>query len=175
MKFFKSKSSIIGQAGFTLIEVIAAMAITGLIGFGASIATAQVLTQTTNNNDYTLASRDALNALYWISHDASMAQTINGTAGFPQTEDLSLSWKGWDNTEYSANYTLENGVLTRIYSIGGQVSSTVIASYINSDASLTFCDFDDGILTVTVTSSVGEGDKVVSVTKVRVISPRPGL
>ena len=175
MKLFKSKSSIIGQAGFTLIEMLVAITITGLISFGASIATAQVLTQTTRNTDYTLASRDALNALYWISHDASMAQTINGTEGFPQTEDLSLSWKGWDNTEYSANYTLENSVLKRIYSVDGQVTTTVIASYIDPGASMTYCVFDDGILTVTITSSVGEGDKVVSVTKVREISPRPGL
>jgi prepilin-type N-terminal cleavage/methylation domain-containing protein len=175
MKLFKSKSSIIGQAGFTLIEMIVAMVITGLIGFGASIATAQVLNQTTRNNDYTLASRNALNALYWISLDASMAQTIDGEEGFPQTEDLSLYWKGWDNTEYSANYTLEDGVLKRIYSENGQVTTTVIASNINYDASLTYCALDDGILTVTITGSVGEGDKVVSVTRVRQIIPRPSL
>ena len=175
MKIFKSKSSIIAQAGFTLIEIVAAVAITGLIGLGASIATAQVLTQTTRNNDYTLASRNTLNALYWISLDASMAQSINGTDGFPQTEDLSLSWKDWDNNEYSANYTLENGVLKRIYSENGQVTTTVIASYIDSGASMTYCEFDNNILTVTITGSVGEGDKVVSVTEVRKISPRPGL
>ena len=175
MKLIKLKSSTIGQAGFTLIEVIVAVAITGLIGLGASVATAQVLNQTTKNNDYTLASRNALNALYWISHDASMAQTINGTEGFPQTEDLSLYWIGWDNTRYSANYTLENGVLKRIYSENGQVTTTVIASNINPDPSMTFCALYDGILTVTVTGSVGAGDKVVNVTKVREIAPRPGL
>jgi prepilin-type N-terminal cleavage/methylation domain-containing protein len=175
MKLFKSKSSTIGQAGFTLIEIITAVAITGLIGFGASIATAQVLNQTNKNNDYTLASRNALNALYWISHDVSMAQTINGTEGFPQTEDLSLYWIGWDNTGYSANYTLENGVLKRIYSENGRVTTTIIASNINPDPSMTCCALDNGILTVTITGSVGEGDKVVNVTKVRDIIPRPSL
>jgi hypothetical protein len=40
---------------------------------------------------------------------------------------------------------------------------------------LTYCVFTNGILTFTVTSSVGEGDKVVSITKVRQITPRPGL
>ena len=175
MKLIKLKSSTIGQAGFTLIEVIVAVAITGLIGLGASVATAQVLNQTTKNNDYTLASRNALNALYWISHDASMAQTINGTEGFPQTEDLSLYWIGWDNTRYSANYTLENGVLKRIYSENGEVTTTIIASNINPNSSMTCCVLDNGILTVTITGSVGEGDKVVNVTKVRDITPRPNL
>jgi prepilin-type N-terminal cleavage/methylation domain-containing protein len=174
VKLFKLKISR-DQAGFTLIEILAAVAITGLIGLGVSIATGQVLNQTTMNNDYTLASRNALNALYWISHDAVMAQTIDGAEGFPQTEDLSLYWIGWDNTEHSANYTLENGVLKRIYSENGQVTTTVIATNINPDVSLTHCLSYNGTLTVTITGSVGEGDRVISVTKVRDIVTRPSL
>jgi prepilin-type N-terminal cleavage/methylation domain-containing protein len=174
VKLFKLKTSR-GQAGFTLIEMLAAVAITGLIGLGVSIATGQVLNQTAMNNDYTLASRNALNALYWISHDAVMAQSIDGAGGFPQTEDLSLYWIGWDNTEHSANYTLENGVLKRIYSENGQVTTTIIATNINPDVSLTHCVSYNGTLTVTITGSVGEGDRVVNVTKVRDIATRPGL
>ena len=175
MTLFRLKSSKIGQAGFTFIEIVAALAISGIIGLGASIASAQVLNQTTKNNDYTLASRNALNALYWISHDASMAQSINGTAGFRETENLLLYWTGWDNTEYSANYTLDNGVLKRIYSENGQATITTIASSINPDPSMTNCVFDNGILTVTITGSAGGGDRVVNVTKLREITPRPGL
>jgi len=171
----KLKSLTRSQAGFTLIEIIAAVAITGMIGLGASIATGQVLNQTATNNDYTLASRNALNALYWISHDVLMAQTIDGAEGFPQTEDLSLCWKGWDNTEYSANYTLQDGVLRRIYSENGQVTTTVIASNINPDAEMTYCVPYNGTLTVTITGSVGQGDKIINVTKVRIITSRPNL
>jgi prepilin-type N-terminal cleavage/methylation domain-containing protein len=169
----KLKSLKKSQAGFTLIEIIAAVAITGIISLGASISTGQVLNQTSRNNDYTTASRNTLNALHWISHDVSMAQTINGAEGFPLTEDLALSWIGWDNTEYSANYTLDNGILRRVYSEGGQVNTTFIAEYINSDAALTSCISDNGTLTVTITCSVGEGDKIINVTKVREIASRP--
>lgn len=169
------KSSKIRQAGLSLVEIITAIAITGLIGLGAAVASIQVLNQNARNSDYTLASREALNALYWMSHDASMAQSLNGTAGFPQTENLSLYWIGWDNTTYSTNYTLENGVLKRVYSKNGQVTTSIIASYINPDPLLTFCSLDAGILTVTITSSVGAGDRVVNVTKVREITPRPSL
>ena len=175
MKLFRLKNSRWRQAGFTLVEILAAVAITGVIGLGVSIATGQVLNQTTKNNDYTIASRNALSALYWISHDAIMAQTINGADGFPQTEDLSLYWIGWDNTEHSANYTLENGVLKRIYAENGQVSIMVIASNINPDASLTNCVSSNGTLTVTITGSAGEGDKLINVTKVREIASRPSL
>ncbi|MBN1692885.1 MAG: prepilin-type N-terminal cleavage/methylation domain-containing protein [Dehalococcoidales bacterium] len=175
MRLFKLKTSRWRQAGFTLIEVLAAIAITGVIAMGVSIASAQVLNQTTKNNDYTIASRNALNALYWISHDATMAQSINGAEGFPQTDDLSIYWIGWDNTEHTANYTLENGVLKRIYSENGQVTVTVIASNINPDASLTNCVSFNGTLTVTITGSAGEGDRVINVTKVRDIATRPSL
>ena len=71
------------QNGFTLIEVIVSLAIIGAICVGAAVANAQIITQTSRNNDFTTASRQALNAVHWISRDAQMSHTINGTAGFP--------------------------------------------------------------------------------------------
>lgn len=171
----KIKSFNKNRAGFTLIEMIAAITITGLIAMGASLATGQVLNQTTRNNDYTTASRNAMNALHWISRDALMAQTINGTAGFPLTQALSMKWTGWDNSSFTANYTVTNGQLRRIYSDGTQVTTTVIAEDINPAAGMTGCVSYNGTLTITITSSVGEGAKVIDITKVREISSRPNL
>lgn len=162
------------QAGFTLIEVLTVVVITGLIGVGAVTAIHQVLTQTTRNTDYTAASRQTLNAVHWISRDAQMAQTVvpDGASGFP----LLLSWVEWDNTLHQVTYTLEDDKLRRSYAIdGGEPDEILVAQHINSDLAMTNCDFSGGVLTLKVTVSVGEGSQITSVTKVREISPRPAL
>lgn len=176
MKFPKLKSLINNQQGFMLIEVLGALVIASLISLVVTMANAQVLNQTSDNNNYTTASRQTQNAIYWIARDVQMAQTINGTDGFPQTENLVLSWKTWDNSTYTANYTLVNGELQRTYVINaGSPTITVVAEYINSNEGMTYCTSDNGVVTLRITSSVGEGTKTVDVTKTHQITSRPNL
>ncbi len=175
MKFFSLKSFHNRRAGFTIIELMAALAITGVISLGASIATAQVMNQTSRNTDFTAASRYASNAIYWISRDVLMAQTIEGSDDFPAAAPLTLSWTGWDNNIYSATYTVTDGVLERTWSDGVNTGVTMIAPYINPAADMTYCTSVNGTVTLTVTSSVGEGSRALDVTRTRVITNRPGL
>jgi prepilin-type N-terminal cleavage/methylation domain-containing protein len=163
------------QAGFSLIEVIAAVAITSVLALGASVSSGQLLNQTSRDSDITAASRYATNALYWMSRDALMSQNITGEAGFPATSVLSLKWTSWDNTAYSANYTVTNGTLYRTYSDGASVTTAMIAPYINTGANMTSCTYSGGDITIKVTSSVGEGAHTVNITKTRRISSRPDL
>ncbi len=162
------------QAGTSLIELIVALAVTASIGLGAAVSSAQVLTQTSRNADYTTASRHTLNAVQWVSGDVQMAQTIEteGATGFP----LTLTRMTWDNVVYQVVYDLEDGGLVRRYYIDGEGPyETLVAEYINPDAALTHCSTDNGVLSLTITGSVGEGDLVSSVTKVRQITSRPNL
>jgi prepilin-type N-terminal cleavage/methylation domain-containing protein len=163
------------KAGLTMIEIMVSLVISSLIALGATISTVQVLNETSQNNDYTTASRNAMNAVYWISRDAQMAQIISGVSGFPQTDHLSLAWTDWDNVSHNATYSLENGQLFRSYLVDGNTTDTLVAEYINSSENMTYCTTDNGTLTLTITSSVGEGAKIVDVTRIRQMTARPKL
>ena len=82
------------------------------------MATLQIATQGTRNSDYTTASRQAQNAIQWISRDAQMVQavTLNGATRFP----LNLSWVQWDNSDCQVSYTITNGELRRSYYVNGE-------------------------------------------------------
>jgi prepilin-type N-terminal cleavage/methylation domain-containing protein len=163
-----------GQKGFTAIELIVSVMITGIIGLTAGMATNQFVTQSTRNSDYTAASRHVMNALFWVSRDAQMSQNITtaGTTGLP----LTLGWTEWDNSVHQAVYNIDGDKLVRSYSIDdGTTAETVVAQYVNSTSQNTTCQYDGSILTVKVTATVGDGAHALSVSKVKEIAPRPGL
>ena len=174
MKFHKLWSILENQNGFTLLEVIAALAITGFLSVGVTAATVQVVNQGAYNSDYNTATSHALNAIHWISWDAQMAQTLepDGPSGFP----LKLSWVEWDNTDHQVIYAEVGDKLYRSYSVdGGTPRENMIAQYINWVSDNTTCDINGDILTLKVTATVGTGLNAVSVTREREITPRPGL
>jgi prepilin-type N-terminal cleavage/methylation domain-containing protein len=163
------------QSGFTVIELMVSLAITCFIALGASMSSIQIMNETTKNNDYNTASRNAMNAIYWMGRDAQMAQVISGSTGFPVTSALSLSWEDWNTSCHNVTYSLVNGKLYRTYSIDGQETESLVAEYINDSPSSTYCTSDNGTLILTITSSVGKGSKVVNVTRVREMTARPQL
>lgn len=163
------------KKGFTLIEAIVSLFLISVIGLGAGMANVQVLNQTSRNSDYTIADRQTLNAAHWITSDVQMAQTIQtgGVSGFP----LTLRWVEWDSTAHQVVYSLEDTRLIRSENVtgGSQPKVMLVADYINTETDMTNCVSDNGVLTLTVTGSVGQGTRTINVTKIHRITSRPNL
>jgi len=164
-----------GQKGFTLIEVLVALAVTGLITGSITMVISQVLTGNVRTSNHMTAVRQVQNAGYWISRDAQMAQTVDTGefSGFP----LTLTWTeyGVDGDEHQVVYTLADNKLQREHYTNRATNpapdaTTFVADHINT--ANTSCALDGSKLTLTVTASIG-GFKPASETRVYEVVPRP--
>ncbi|MGA7677256.1 MAG: prepilin-type N-terminal cleavage/methylation domain-containing protein [Dehalococcoidia bacterium] len=166
------------EKGFTLIEVLVALAILGAIMGVMSAAVISIMKVNTQNTEWNVNLRQVQNAGHWISRDALMAQVVsdNKTGVF-----LALTWSDWDGNSYNVDYVLNvnDSTLTRQLNVrhldGSTDDSTLlIAKYI--DPAFTTCswDGDENNLTVTIKASL-HGNKDRYVKRTYEISPRPAL
>ena len=179
MIFHRLKRINKNQKGFTLIELIVAIAITGLITGGLAVSIFQVFDVNARNSNSMLAVRQVQNAGSWISHDTQMAQNVNteDDTDTPETEVLTLTWAEYDDDgdEYQVVYTVVDDELKREHYTNRAINpdpdaTTMVAQYINS----TETQFANGKLTLTITATLGGWRQSVSETRVYEIIPRPG-
>jgi len=170
---FRKLRRINNQNGFILIEMIAVIAITGLITAVIAGTVSQVFISSAQSTARMIAVKQVESAVHWISRDARMSQMVlpGGGSGFP----LKLFWKEWNNTTNNVSYTLQNGELFRNHSVNSSTPrQTVIARNINTDIGMTDCYSDNGMVVLKLTASVS-GFRPTSETRVVKIIPRPGL
>jgi type II secretory pathway component PulJ len=142
------------QRGFTLIAVLIITAITGIIGSGILTVIFQVYQIQASGLARMIAVKEVERAVHWITRDALMAQEVYppdplNDSGFP----ITLKWIEWNNTSNSVEYRVQGGELQRNVSInGGQPTMTVVINCLKPDATLTNCDFTDGILAFKITA-----------------------
>lgn len=158
------------SAGFTLAELLIALAIGGMVLAGASMTIHQLFLTGARNENYMIAVRQVQNAGYWISRDGVSAQSITpgSSSGFP----LTLSWSEWGSgVTTNITYTISDGNLSR-QETGGTTIQAVIARHIVS-AMATFPTIEgtevEQVLTVTITAQVG----AASESRTYKIKPRP--
>lgn len=85
-----------GQAGFTMVELMVAIAISVLIVVGSLVFLRYMITVAADNRDKTMATLEVQYVGFWISEDVVQAQIIEvgGSHGFP----LRLTWDEWDGS-----------------------------------------------------------------------------
>ena len=147
------------EKGFTLIEVLVALAILGAIMTVTSAAVVILTRTSTQNNEWNFNLRQVQNAGHWISRDALMARVVvTPTPGhFP----LNLSWSDWDSNDFNVDYVLNGNTLTRQLNVthfdGSTDNSTLlIAEYIDPVNTTCTWNEQDNRLIVTIRASLNE-------------------
>ncbi len=138
-----------GQKGFTLLELLIALAITALMTTSITMAISQTFTGSTRSSNHMVAVRQVQEAGYWVSYYASSAQnmTITGDSGFP----LILRWFdfGPPCTRQKIVFSLNNTGLRGSYYVNDVFNSTKtgkipVFSFVSSNKTKTNCQVSGG-------------------------------
>jgi prepilin-type N-terminal cleavage/methylation domain-containing protein len=138
------------QFGFTLIELVVAMGLVGIIMSAITATLYQMWTNNTRDTYHMMATKQIENSLHFMLRDVQMAQVIEIT-GLEDDEILRLSWISWDETNTQVSYYWDNTDknLRRVASIDGD--STTVAYAIETQPVMSV---SGGNLTVDLTCTI---------------------
>jgi prepilin-type N-terminal cleavage/methylation domain-containing protein len=161
------------QKGFTLLEIVIAVAIAGLVVAAAAGAIVQ-LVQSSDTTAHMLAVRQVQQAGYWVSTDALQAQNITTgpNNGFP----LNLTCAAGNVSDpYNITYTysfapMPSGSLNQLQRSDGATNKTV-ARYLTNNT-IPSWDKTAGVLTFTVEASAMGARGPETETRTYEVTPR---
>jgi prepilin-type N-terminal cleavage/methylation domain-containing protein len=157
------------QRGFTLIELVIVLFLTSIILGIVSLAFSEVFVYSTRNTNHMTAIKEVEHAVYRITLDAQMTQSVSGN--LTAANGLTLSWVDWNGSLDNVTYNVVNGQLQRSYSVnGGQFIRTVVVAHLNSTQ--TSCVVSSQALSFKITSTVGGGFLRQSETRSFNVTPR---
>jgi prepilin-type N-terminal cleavage/methylation domain-containing protein len=129
----------IGSPGFTLVEMVVALAVAGLILVGSAALMHYMVVATSQQSDQVLARLQVQYVSFWISQDAVQAQQIEvensagnatlGIKGFP----LTITWEDDNGNNNTVVYDLQDTgekpwQLTRELEVNGVSKGTSVVS-----------------------------------------------
>jgi prepilin-type N-terminal cleavage/methylation domain len=162
------------QKGFTLIEILIATVLTGVVVAAATASIIQLF-QSTSTSAHMAAIRQVQTAGYWISKDGLQAQIITATdpnvdpAGFP----LNLKWTDWEGVSHNITYTLEpTGDLYKLQRSSNVSTNMTAAQHLTGHTACAW-NVSAGILTLFVKAEVAGARGPQTETRTYEIKPRP--
>jgi len=151
------------EKGFTLVEVLVAVTILGLVVGAASMTVITMMRLSPKSNEWNIALRQVQNAGYWISRDVQMSRTITVGTGTPTFLTLKLPQDQYPANDKSIVYEFQpmSGDLKRLMrndQTAGQ--QTMVAQYIyynpsDPDNSTKVIPLQNQKLTVTIAATSG--------------------
>ena len=168
-----------GQGGITLVELLVAIVLVGMISLGITMGISQVLVINARASNHMIAVRQVQQAGDRVSKDVLQAQNVTAGAnsGFP----LTLAWKDLQDKVHKVEYNLKETpsssssntlkVLERKHTIDGDSYTRVIARYL--DPGDTWCEEVGRKLVFNVTAVVGNGPQRAVESRVYEVEPRP--
>ena len=162
------------EGGFSLVEMLIVMAISGLIIAAIFAVITQTISVNAANTSHMEAIKQVENAIHWLDRDSQQAfrneiVINNPTLNFP----LTLTWtKFGTGDKYTVIYTFDEaaGVLQRSQSVN---SGTPSLTHIANNISSADYSFNGTILEFELTSQVN-GFKPASESRVLYVMPRVG-
>jgi type II secretory pathway pseudopilin PulG len=164
------------EKGITLVELLVAMLVTGIISASITATLWQVFTINSRSLNHMTAVRQVQSAGYWVSHDALMAQSVNATMTSPDI--LKLTWTDWDGIPHDVTYSIDGNnrlerseVTVPLPAKVSSVASCIVPKSL-TDLNGTSCNFTSGKLIFTVKAKVGSGSTAGTETRVYEVKPR---
>ena len=123
------------EQGFSLVELIVATAITGLVVSGLGTAIYQIITVTGYGNDRLTATHELQNVAHWFSLDGQAASTANGGSELlliPSDNGSSITYSLVDTELYrtagGSNMTLAQNITSANFSVENRTITMTITS-----------------------------------------------
>ena len=123
-----------GERGFTLVELLITVAITGLIVSGLGTAIHQIITVPEYGNDTLTATHELQNVAHWFSLDGQRASTASGGSELvltlPDDSAIAYSLVGTElyRTAGGSNMTLAQNITGANFSVENRTITMTVTS-----------------------------------------------
>lgn len=116
-----------GEGGYTLVELLITIAITGFLATALGLVVQQMVTVPERGNDQVAALHAIQNAAHWVSLDGQTAKSASGGSGLTLTlpDDSSISYIRYgdvlNRVSSSSNRTIARNITSANFSVQDRI------------------------------------------------------